>query len=119
VPTGTVLRYERNSGYGFIRKEDGEEIFVHHTGLADREFLVAGQEVRFSIEPSERGPRAVKVTVTRDVSLKRQRHLDWRGRRGKAPRPGDLPRPAQGSGQETPTGEDETSTVRWPDNRSS
>jgi CspA family cold shock protein len=91
VPTGTVLRYERNSGFGFIRRENGEEIFVHHTALVDREFLVAGQEVRFKIEMSERGPRALEVTVIREVSLKRHRQLDWRGRRGRTPRPGTLP----------------------------
>jgi CspA family cold shock protein len=91
VPIGTVLRYERKSGFGFIRTEKGQEVFVHHTGLVDREFLVAGQEVRFKIEVGERGPRAVNVTVTREVSLKRHRQLDWRGRRGKAPRPGTLP----------------------------
>lgn len=91
MPMGTVLRYERNSGFGFIRSENGQEIFVHHTALSDREYLVAGQEVRFKIEQSERGPRAVSVTVTREVSLKHHRQLDWRGRRGRTPRPGDLP----------------------------
>lgn len=95
MPTGTVIRYERNTGYGFIRASSGEEVFVHHTGLADREFLVAGQEVEFAVEEGERGPRAVRVLVTRDVPLKRQRRLDWRGRRGKAPRPGTPPRPAR------------------------
>jgi len=100
MPIGTVLRYERNSGFGFIRSESGQEIFVHHTALADREYLVAGQEVRFKIEQGERGPRAVGVTVTRDVSLKRHRRLDWRGRRGKAPRPGELPRAARPAEEE-------------------
>jgi CspA family cold shock protein len=94
MATGTVIRYERNSGFGFIRGEDGTELFVHHTGLADREFLVAGQVVAYTVEEGERGPRAVNVTVKRDVPLKAQRHLDWRGRRGKAPRPGDLPKRA-------------------------
>jgi hypothetical protein len=46
------------------------------------------------VEQSERGPRAVGVTVTRDVRPIRQRQLDWRGRRGKAPRPGTPPRKA-------------------------
>jgi CspA family cold shock protein len=95
-----VIRYERNSGFGFIRTSAGEEFFVHHTDLSDREFLVAGQEVEFSIERGERGPRAVRVEVTRDVSLKRQRRLDWRGRRGKAPRSGTRPRPARRPGEE-------------------
>jgi cold shock CspA family protein len=91
LPTGTVIRYERNSGFGFIRGNDDVEVFVHHTGLVDREFLVAGQVVSYMVEEGERGPRAVNVTVKRDVPLKAQRHLDWRGRRGRAPRPGDPP----------------------------
>lgn len=114
MPIGTVLRYERNSGFGFIRRENGEEIYVHHTGLADREYLVAGQAVRFAIEQGERGDRAVKVTVTRDVSLKRQRHLDWRGHRGKAPRPGDLPAPGHPAEENRVADDEETPVEREP-----
>jgi CspA family cold shock protein len=94
MPTGTVIRYEPNSGFGFIRTAEGEELFVHHTGLSGREFLVAGQQVEFAVEQSERGPRAVGVVVTRDIRPVRQRKLDWRNRRGKAPRPGTPPRKA-------------------------
>jgi cold shock protein len=100
MPSGTVVRFERNSGFGFIRDTEGQEIFVHHTDLGDRSFLIAGQKVEFAVQHGARGPRAVDVVVTRDVPLKRQRHLDWRGRRGKAPRPGDLP--SSGPKGETP-----------------
>ena len=71
MPIGTVLRYERNSGFGFIRSENGQEIFrPSYRASRTAKYLAAGQEVRFNIEQGERGPRAVGVTVTRDVSLK-------------------------------------------------
>jgi CspA family cold shock protein len=84
MPQGHVKRYERNSGFGFIETDQGD-LFVHHTGLADREFLMAGQRVEFDVEPGDRGPRAVNVRVTGEVSPKRKHQPDWRGHRGATP----------------------------------
>src|SRR5947208_10623644 len=97
MPKGIVVRYERNSGFGFIETEKGETVFVHHTSIVDpgRQYLVAGQQVEFRIEPSERGPRAEQVSVLREVPRKAERNLDWRHRRGGHPRAGEVPgRPA-------------------------
>jgi CspA family cold shock protein len=85
MPQGQVKRYERNAGYGFIEAGEGD-LFVHHTGLKDREFLLEGQQVEFDVEAGERGPRAVNVRVTAEVAPKRKNHPDWRGHRGSAPR---------------------------------
>jgi CspA family cold shock protein len=85
MPHGRVKRYQRNSGFGFIETEDGD-LFVHHTALVDREFLLPGQQVEFRIEPGDRGPRAVNVRVTGEVPMDRKNHPDWRGHRGGAPR---------------------------------
>jgi cold shock protein len=85
MPQGRVKRYERNSGFGFIDTPEGD-LFVHHTALKDREFLLVGQQVEFEVEQSDRGPRAVNVRVTGEVSPKRKYHPDWRGHRGGAPR---------------------------------
>jgi len=95
MPKGIVVSFERNSGFGFIETEKGERVFVHHSGIgdADRKYLVAGQHVEFQISTTERGVRAEEVHVLREVSLKSQRNLDWRHRRGKRPRPGELPVP--------------------------
>jgi CspA family cold shock protein len=84
MPQGQVKRYARNSGFGFIETKEGD-IFVHHTALKDREFLLEGQQVEFEVEQGDRGPRAVDVRVTADVSPKRKNHPDWRGHRGGAP----------------------------------
>ena len=84
MPQGRVKRYERNSGFGFIDTPEGD-LFVHHTALKDREFLLEGQQVEFEVEQSDRGPRAVDVRVTGDVSPKRKNHPDWRGHRGGTP----------------------------------
>src|SRR6187401_3485279 len=85
MPRGRVKRYERNAGFGFIEREGADDLFVHHSALKDREFLLAGQLVEFEIEPGERGPRAAGVRVIEDVSPKRKYQPDWRGHRGGAP----------------------------------
>src|SRR5205823_4984465 len=85
MPHGRVKRYERNSGFGFIETEEGD-LFVHHSALADREFLLPGQQVEFQVAPGDRGPRAVNVRVTGEVSAERKNHPDWRGHRGSSPR---------------------------------
>lgn len=85
MPQGRVKRYERNNGFGFIETPEGD-LFVHYSALKDREYLLEGQQVEFEVEQSDRGPRAVDVRVTGEVSPKRKNHPDWRGHRGGAPR---------------------------------
>jgi CspA family cold shock protein len=64
---GTVTRLVRDRGFGFIRTQDGSEIFFHHSTLPSGVFdtLQEGQEVEFQAEtdPRGRGERA------RDVRL--------------------------------------------------
>lgn len=93
---GTVKSFSRNRGFGFVTASDGTDLFVHHTDLSDegREYLVPGQRVCFEVVPSERGPRAVAVQVIQEVPLKKERRLDWRGRRHGRPRAGAIPKAA-------------------------
>lgn len=93
---GVVKAFSRNRGFGFISVEGGEDIFVHHSELVDpdREYLVEGQRVTFDVAQGDRGPRAVKVHVTGEVTMKKERQLDWRGRRHGHPRAGDVPQAA-------------------------
>ena len=108
MPKGIVVRYERNSGFGFIETEKGETVFVHHTAIADpeRRYLVAGQQVEFRMEQSERGPRAEQVQVLREVPRKSERKLDWRHRRGGHPRAGEIPGPSPAAPAEDPDAEE-------------
>ncbi len=60
---GTVKWYSPAKGYGFIRREDGEEFFVHHSGIADQieRILWDGEKVHFEITEGPHGPQARNV----------------------------------------------------------
>ena len=60
---GTIKRVIRDRGFGFIRSEDGKEIFFHRSSLQELNFdvLKEGQAVEFEMENGPKGPRAVAV----------------------------------------------------------
>jgi CspA family cold shock protein len=62
---GKVKWFNNQKGYGFISSNDGNDYFVHFTGIAGDGFktLPEGANVQFEIEKSDRGPRAVQVSV--------------------------------------------------------
>ena len=63
--TGTVKWFDAAKGYGFIKTEDGNDIFVHYTGINKEGFrgLDEGQHVEFEIGEGKKGEQAVNVTV--------------------------------------------------------
>jgi len=63
MPQGTVKWFNNRRGWGFIVKEDGEDIFVHYSAIKGDGFrsLAEGQRVQFEIEEGEKGPAAANV----------------------------------------------------------
>ena len=63
---GKVKWYDSVKGFGFIRTEEGNEVFVHSTGISkdnNIKTLKADQSVTFEISEGIRGPQAVNVKV--------------------------------------------------------
>jgi CspA family cold shock protein len=62
---GTVKWFNDAKGFGFISREDGDDVFVHHTSISGSGFksLTEGQAVTFDVESTPKGLRAVNVAV--------------------------------------------------------
>ena len=62
--SGVVLFWKMVEGYGFILRDDGENVFVHHRdvpGLPGRKMLGKGQRVEFEIGEFRGKPTAKNV----------------------------------------------------------
>ena len=62
--TGVVKWFDNDRGYGFISANDGNDVFVHYSGLNMEGFksLEEGQAVEYEVVNGEKGPQAVNVT---------------------------------------------------------
>lgn len=62
---GTVKWFNSQKGFGFISDEEGNDIFVHYSGLLMEGFktLEEGQEVEFEVVNGAKGPQAINVKV--------------------------------------------------------
>ena len=58
---GSIKWYNERLGYGFVQREDGEDLFVHFSSIENEEALEEGDEVEFEIGEGPKGPMAIKV----------------------------------------------------------
>ncbi len=61
---GTVKWFNNQKGYGFISDEQGNDVFVHYSGLNMDGFktIEEGQSVEFDVVDGAKGPQATNVT---------------------------------------------------------
>ncbi len=58
---GTVKFFNETKGFGFIQEENGQEVFVHVSGLKDE--IRENDKVQFETEQGKRGINAINVTL--------------------------------------------------------
>ena len=63
--TGTVKWFNGSKGYGFISREEGDDVFVHYSAIQGQGFrnLEEGQSVEFDVEQGPKGLQASNVSV--------------------------------------------------------
>lgn len=61
--TGTVKWFNATKGYGFISREGGDDVFVHHSAIQAEGFrdLNEGEQVEFEITQTPKGLSAANV----------------------------------------------------------
>jgi CspA family cold shock protein len=64
METGTVKWFNNSKGYGFIARENGEDVFVHYKAIIGDGYksLTEGDRVQFEVEQGPKGLQATKVT---------------------------------------------------------
>lgn len=63
--TGEVKWYSERKGYGFIARDDMDDIFFHNSDIERTGFktLEEGREVEFDLIEADKGPKAVKIVA--------------------------------------------------------
>ena len=61
MTVGTVKWFNTDRGYGFIKPESGNDVFVHASDIQDGGTLQDGQAVEFDISQGQKGPQATNV----------------------------------------------------------
>ena len=58
---GKIKFYSEDRGYGFINQENGEDVFVHFSGLIDK--ISENDEVSFDVVDGKKGKNAINVEL--------------------------------------------------------
>ncbi len=60
---GTVKFFNNEKGFGFISREQGDDVFVHYSNIQGRGYrsLEEGQRVEFDVAPGRKGEEAQNV----------------------------------------------------------
>lgn len=60
---GTVKWFNESKGYGFITREDGEDVFAHYSAIDGNGFktLAEGDSVGFDVVEGDKGPKAINI----------------------------------------------------------
>jgi len=63
MASGQVKWFDNRKGFGFIKQESGQDVFVHHSSIKGTGFKILneGELVSFDVVASERGPKAENV----------------------------------------------------------
>jgi CspA family cold shock protein len=63
MANGTVKWFNESKGFGFITRDDGADVFVHHSAIAGEGFktLDEGQAVSFDVVDGDKGLKAENV----------------------------------------------------------
>ena len=63
--TGTIKWFDRSKGYGVLIRDKGGDLFVHLRSVRpeDRRKLRENTRVKFTVEDTEKGPQAEKITI--------------------------------------------------------
>ena len=65
MATGTVKFFNAEKGFGFISREQGNDVFVHFSNIQGSGYktLTEGQRVEFDVAPGRKGEEAQNVRV--------------------------------------------------------
>jgi len=69
---GTVKWFNNDKGYGFIKRDTGEDVFVHHTAIQSQGYrtLNEGERVEFDVK---QGPKGLQAENVRRADAEQQR----------------------------------------------
>ena len=65
MATGTVKFFDEQKGFGFISREEGDDVFIHFSEIQGSGFktLQEGQKVEFDVGPGKKGEEAKNLRV--------------------------------------------------------